>query len=144
MAGFQGAVYLVVTPSARARRVAFCAHLAAAALLVAGIPTGIAVLVVLTLLVGNAWRIDRQLAGAADAVDGLVLAQADRWTVHLRDGRRLSARSARRPYVSLPLMALSLRCADHRTRHVLLLADNSDATQRRRLRVRLLARVQPR
>ena len=62
----------------------------------------------------------------------------DAWTLIERRGRQISARPVERNFVAPWMTLLSFTCQTGcRRRHIILLADNSDADQVRRLRVRL-------
>lgn len=138
MAGFQGAVYLVVRPSLRLRRAARVAHVLSALTIAYAYPLSVAALALLATLAVNAWRIERRLSRPAPHdVAGLVLSSTDTWRIRSVDDRVQGARLARRPLVLASLVALSLRGDDGRVRHVVLLADNAEPDACRRLRVRL-------
>lgn len=138
MAGFQGAVYLVVRPSLRLRRAACAVHVLAVVVIAWAYPLSVPALLLLAALAGNAWRIDRRLAHpACDDIAELVFSASGEWRIRSVDERVQGARLACPALVTAGLIALSLRGDDGRLRHVMLLADNVDADARRRLHVRL-------
>lgn len=138
MAGFQGAVYLVVRPSLRLRRAVRGAHAVAAFTIACAYPVGMAALLLLAALALNAWRVERRLSRPAPHdIAALLLTSTDSWRIRCVDERVQGARLARQPLLSAGLIALSLQGDDGRLRHVVLLADNADADVCRRLRVRL-------
>ena len=138
MSGFHGPVYLALRPSALCARVLVAAHVLALAAVLVCYPTSLArTLLLLAITLNGAISLHQLLRPRADAVVAVLLGTYDAWQVSLADGRVLSARLARPPYVSVYLTALSLRVADGRVRHVLILPDNANADAFRRLRVRL-------
>ena len=137
MSGFDGPIHLVITASRLRRRAALLAHGFAAAVLGAALPASPVATALLTGVLVNAALVLRRCAPQADDIGAVLLDTAGAWQVTLVDGRVQAATLRGRAFVTTPLTAFALRCADGRTRHVVLLPDNSPDTPRRRLRVRL-------
>lgn len=137
--GFVGPLHVVVGRSPRLRAGLVAAHVLALSMLGFTLPGGLHSGVLLVAVVVSAgFAAQRVWCRGDDAVVALLLDSADAWQVTLADGRVLGARLLPRPVVHAHAIVLRLRCADGRARTVALLADNSAAVQRRRLRVRLL------
>ena len=141
MSGFHGPVELTVQRSALLLRAYSVAHgLACGAVVLCYPPSFPRSLLLFALLVNAARGICAYWRPPTDAIVALKLDTRAAWQVRLRDGRTLSADLMGRPWVTAPITALSLRTSDRRARHVLLLADNTDADGLRRLRVQLRRR----
>ncbi|MEQ8233853.1 MAG: protein YgfX [Gammaproteobacteria bacterium] len=137
MSGFEGPIHVVVGSSRRRVALAALAHaLAMVCVLVALAPGALAGALALGVF-ANGVCVCRRLCARADAVAAVLLDAGDRWRVTLGDGRVLAAELAGDAFVSVPLTAFTLRCADGRRRHVVLLDDAAGAPARRRLRVRM-------
>ena len=137
MSGFDGPIHLVITASRLRRRVALLAHGLAVAVLAAALPASAAATALMTGVCVNGALVLRRCAPRPDDIRAVLLDTADAWQVTLVDGRVQAATLCGRAFVTTPLTAFALRCADGRMRHVVLLPDNSPDTPRRRLRVRL-------
>ncbi|MEX2479270.1 MAG: protein YgfX [Gammaproteobacteria bacterium] len=139
MRGFDGPIHIALCRSRLLVRGVLLAHGLALILLVWVMPHSVGLVVLLCAIAANAGCTVRSLhrRGAGD-VRAILFTARGRWQLTLRDGRNLAAVPARAPLVSAGLIALSLRCADRRIRHVVLLADNAPSEPCRRLRVRLL------
>ncbi len=137
MSGFDGPIHLVITASRLRRRVVLLAHGLAAAVLAAALPASPAATAVLIAVLVNGVLAVRRCALQPDDIGAVLLDSAGAWQVALVDGRVEAATLHGRAFVTPPLTAFALRCADGRTRHVVLLPDNSPSAPRRRLRVRL-------
>lgn len=137
MAKTDGPIYLAVGKSKQLARVLLAMHAAAVGMLLlpCALPFRLAVISLVTL---NGWRVLSYLARSrADDVIGLLLISNEQWQLSFRNGRNERASLVCSPVVSEPLIALALREADGRLRHVALLADNSQTDVCRQLRVRL-------
>ncbi len=137
MAKIDGPIYLAVGKSKQLARVLLAMHAAAVGMLLlpSALPFRLAVISLVTL---NGWRVLNYLARSrADDVIGLLLSSNEQWQLSFRNGRNERASLVCAPVVTEPLIALTLREADGRLRHVALLADNSQTDVCRQLRVRL-------
>ena len=138
MSGFDGPIHLVITASRMRRRLVALAHGLGAVVLVAALPASAAAGTLVLALLVNGMLALRRCTPRPDDVGAVLLDDAGAWQVTLADGRVQAATLRGRAFVTTRLTAFALRCADGRTRHVVLLPDNSPAAPRRRLRVRLL------
>lgn len=137
--GFVGALHIVVGRSPRLCAGLVAAHVLALALLGLTLPGGLrGSALLLAVVVSGGIATYRTWRRRGDAIVALLLDSADAWQVTLADGRVLGAYLLPRPVVHAHAIVLRLRCADDRVRTVALLADNSAAAPRRRLRVRLM------
>jgi hypothetical protein len=77
------------------------------------------------------------LLRGARAVRRVAWTREGQWLLEDANGRRFEAALKGRPFVSLPLVVLNFADAARRRYTVLVLADNADGEERRKLRVRL-------
>jgi len=138
MSGFDGPIHLVITASRTRRRLVALAHAVSVVVLGVALPASAAVGALLLAVLVNGALAMRRCAPCPDDVGAVLLDASGGWQVTLVDGRVLAATLSGRAFVTTFLTAFALHCGDGRTRHVVLLPDNSPAAPRRRLRVRLV------
>lgn len=131
---------VILKPSAYLATALAAVHVAAAAtLLPLDLPAWAKLALAITIaasLANALWR--HAFLKARYALTGIELGEADRASVETRDGRWHDARVLPTTYVSPLLSVLNVRLEDRMfTRHMLIVADNVDADDFRRLRVRL-------
>ena len=139
MNGFEGPIHVRRRVSAWLQRGVAVAHLLAAAVAAVCLTAPLCRYFAIALVFINALRCWRRFGRLhEDDVAAVLLDSDDRWHVTLGNGRVLDAHLLGRPFVSLHLVALALRCGDGRRRYVPLVADACSAPGFRRLRVCLL------